>query len=99
MNQKDNHNLTEIHDLLTKELKEINNKLDKMDRAIYGDAENQVLGLIDYNKEARDSMKDIEERVHTLEKIKSSMKYYISGLATAASLGGASVWEWITRMK
>lgn len=62
MNASDNHNITELNNYLREEIPKINNNLSKIERAIYGDPDNGVQGLIDYNKQTQLEMHKIDRR-------------------------------------
>lgn len=110
MNKEDNHNLSELFAYLKEEIPKINNNIESINRAIYGDKINKVKGLIDYNKDAQKNMEQLEEnfslqieeikdRISTIEKLKNKVGWIVSGLVTGASVGGASLWEWLSKMK
>ena len=110
MNASDNHNITELNKYLREEIPKINNNLSKIERAIYGDPVNGVQGLIDYNKQTQHEMKkmevrfsenvkDVKERVHSIEKLKNKIAWMATGLITGASALGASIWELLSKIK
>lgn len=121
MNKEDNHNLSELTAYLREEIPKINENLNKIERAIYGDPINKVNGLIDYNKQTQHQMQkidarfekkiadfekvvdenvtEIRERISVVETFKKQLKWIATGLVTGASIGGAGIWELLSKIK
>lgn len=64
--------------------------IDKIDRGLYGDADNKVPGLMQNHYELKARMDLMQER-------EKKRTYLIAGFSSAASLGLPFVWEWVKK--
>lgn len=92
MNKEDNHDLKELKDWLQVEITGIKTDIEVIRRGVYGDKENGVQGLIDYNK-------DQAERISKLELFSNKLKWLGAVIGLIAGAIGSQMGEWITKLK
>jgi hypothetical protein len=76
---------------LFQKMEEIGDKVESIDRGLYGDAKNKVAGLMQKQFE-------VEDRVKVLEDKDKKRMWMVAGFSSAAGLGIPSLLDWIKKL-
>lgn len=55
--------------------------------------------ISEFEKTVDENVKEINDRINTLEQLKNKIGWTLSGLVAGSSAVGASIWEFLSRMK
>jgi hypothetical protein len=76
---------------LFQKMEEIGDKVESIDRGLYGDAKNKVVGLMQKQFE-------VEDRVKVLEDKDKKRMWIAAGFSSAITLVVPVVWDWIKKL-
>ena len=77
-------------DKILSSLDELNGRVEKMGRGLYGDVQNKQVGLMQKHYDLADEVKALKEK-------DQRRTWMIAGFSSAASLGLPLFWEWIKK--
>lgn len=99
MNSIEKNTLKDLKEYLTEEITEIKQEISIIKRGVYGDPDNKVVGLIDYNKNAHDKIAHLEKKISKLETFKSKLVWLVSLIGVGMGSAGSLALEYITKLK
>jgi hypothetical protein len=76
---------------LFQKMEEIGDKVESIDRGLYGDAKNKVVGLMQKQFE-------VEDRVKVLEDKDKKRVWMVAGFSSAASFTLPMLWDWFKKL-